>query len=283
MVDIATVGVGSAGSATFLYSFYRLLFKFEFGLFLDFILYSIDQLLTLNPFPQKQYFCKGEPLFDALQKGKQLHEILHERAKFTKDKEQAGLSETVLEVSATDLPQLEYFYRDIGKKLPKLRCNNASNLRRYEFSTMGKRFSTPENKVELWRNFYFQEKVWGTNLAVLICGLHPDCASSRDRSIYKEVYEYLTESPESLSQLIQFPFPVYRITYLYTTVDCFLRHQPRSLNLGWGQSNFSAIYRAPQEHIQHLSDDCTVNDPIRILEQLMNCPRLYGQSKRDPW
>lgn len=211
---------------------------FEEGLFLDFILFSIDQLQLLLSIDQQEIVPTGHSMYQGMIKGSATSEIMYDRFHVENTNKLTGRKEKIVSFSKADQIHLEHFYAEIGNNLPTLRRSNTTITERYRFSTMGRLFPHTDRPADLLRNFYFREKYWSVNFAALLYSLNLNDIPSQSHKRYYEILEDLdSEYPHTITSLMRIPSPIYRFTFLHTAINEYLNN-PMSgslASLSWAE------------------------------------------------
>lgn len=193
------------------------------GLFMDFILFSIDYIWNMQCGFVQMEINDGLPLYRNLQHAVEKRCILYDHIQLPeRHRKKRGELNTIKFLKAYER-QLKYFYGDESNLiLPEFRRKNTTDITKYSFSVMGKLFDSHATEAETWINFYLREKYWGTNLAALISSYDPRVRDYAPKEFWEVLTEKSSREATVVDSLIRFPFPACRMTYVQTAIKNYV-------------------------------------------------------------
>lgn len=192
--------------------------EFERGLFLDFILYSIEQLHEIRYSKKRPLeYTNGDEIYVILKRVMSNDGVLRGKVR--------EIDRNTMEVSSAYEVQMQYFCdEDLNPRFPMLRTGNVKYKTEYCFPAMGKEFYVTQDEAEFWLNFYLREKQWGTNLAVLLSDYNPKLSQNKKRiEVCAEIWDNL-DSSGIIATLMNIPSPAYRLSYASSILRAYFRH-----------------------------------------------------------
>lgn len=200
-----------------------LLNAIESGLFLDFILFSIDFIWNMQCDFAQVEIDDGLPLYRNLLRAAEKRCILHNHIQLPEEhRNKRDKPKTIKFLKAYER-QLTYFYGNTGNLiLPEFRRTDASDITKYSFSIMGKPFDSDATEAEIWINFSLREKYWGTNLAALISSQDPVILDYASKDIWSALSTESSTEATIVDRLMRFPFPACRMTYIQTALNTYV-------------------------------------------------------------
>ncbi len=191
---------------------------FERGLYLDFILFAIEQLHEMRYSKKRPFkYINGDEIYATLKRVTSNDGVL--RGKVNE------VDRNTVTVSAAYKTQILYFSdKNLEPRFPMLRKRKVDYDVKYCFPAMGKEFYVTRDEAEFWLNFYLREKQWGTNLAVLLSDYNPELSQNKKRiEVCAEIWGNL-DSSRIIATLMSIPSPAYRLSYANSILRAYFRH-----------------------------------------------------------
>lgn len=234
---------------------------FERGLFLDFILFAIEQLHEMRYSKKRPLrYINGDEIYATLKRVTSNDDVL--RGKVNE------VDRNTMTVSAAYETQILYFCdEDLKPSFPMLRKKKVDYDVKYCFPAMGKEFYVAQDEAEFWLNFYLREKQWGTNLAVLLSDYNPELSQNKKRiEVCAEIWDNL-DSSEIIATLMNIPSPAYRLSYANGILRAYFRHLEESAAEKFSWTEFVGLCNA-QKNIWGAVENLSTPPFSETLQQL---------------